>query len=162
MVMTKTEDFMLKGEIISALALDPRVSASNVDVEVENGVATLTGTVVREEAVTAAEQLSRNIQGVTDVRNELKVMAGPRTTRQRRTTPPQGQVNRMLGENEMDLSEGYLEPPLHEENTILCPNCGSEFTAPSQPEVTCPECNERVRVNGGTVTEWGRFRNREE
>jgi hypothetical protein len=45
----------------------------NVDVDVTDGVVTLSGVVHNEAEAAEAERLAREVDGVTEVRNELKV-----------------------------------------------------------------------------------------
>ena len=66
-------DVEIRGAIIQAFALDPRVSSFNPVVTVRNGVVTLTGTVNDLQARNAAEEDARNVTGVRFVNNYLKV-----------------------------------------------------------------------------------------
>jgi hyperosmotically inducible periplasmic protein len=56
-----------------AAADDLRDSTINVDVD--NGVVTLTGTVASAAQKTKAEQVAKSIEGVTSIRNNLKIAA---------------------------------------------------------------------------------------
>jgi osmotically-inducible protein OsmY len=67
------EDAQLKKTISSALLYDPRVMSFEVDVDVTNGVATLTGTVDNLKAKRAAEADAKNTMGVWRVRNRIAV-----------------------------------------------------------------------------------------
>lgn len=66
-------DVEIRGAIIQAFALDPRVVSFNPVVTVRNGVVTLTGTVNDLQARNAAEEDARNVTGVRFVNNYLKV-----------------------------------------------------------------------------------------
>lgn len=55
--------------------LDPDVKGHNIDVEVADGVVTLTGTVESESEKQTAEQIARETDGVKDVRNQVLVRA---------------------------------------------------------------------------------------
>ena len=57
-----------------ATADDLRDSTINVDVE--NGVVTLSGTVATQAQKTRAQAVARAVEGVTNVRNNLKVSSG--------------------------------------------------------------------------------------
>lgn len=57
-----------------ATADDLRDSTINVDVE--NGVVTLSGTVATQAQKTRAQTVARGVEGVTNVRNNLKVSSG--------------------------------------------------------------------------------------
>ena len=69
---TRTDD-KLKDEINEKLYHDSHVDASDVDVTVENGEATLTGTVENKMAKRRIEDIVESIAGVRDVENRLKV-----------------------------------------------------------------------------------------
>ena len=72
---TKTvrNDEQIQQAIKEAFVADPRVFSFNPEVEVVNGIATLTGVVDNIKAKNAAEQDARNTLGVLSVRNYLKV-----------------------------------------------------------------------------------------
>ena len=57
-----------------AAADDLRDSTINVDVD--NGVVTLTGTVASQAQKTRAQNVARGVEGVTNVRNNLTVSSG--------------------------------------------------------------------------------------
>jgi osmotically-inducible protein OsmY len=59
--------------IEDALYYDPRTLSFKIDAEVDEGVATLTGTVDNLEAKSAAEEDAQNTVGVWLVRNKIKV-----------------------------------------------------------------------------------------
>lgn len=67
------EDAWIATMITSKLSVDPEVKSRNVDVDVRNGVATLSGTVETEAGRAEAEDLARSVDGVTEVVNELQV-----------------------------------------------------------------------------------------
>jgi len=67
------EDDAIHTAIRAAWAEDPRVVAGNPDLNVEEGVVTLTGTVNNLKAKRAAEEDARGIVGVRQVDNFLKV-----------------------------------------------------------------------------------------
>jgi osmotically-inducible protein OsmY len=48
---------------------------STIDVDVDNGVVTLTGTVASAAQKTRAEQAVKSVEGVKSVKNQLKVAA---------------------------------------------------------------------------------------
>lgn len=66
-------DSEIKQALVAALRLDPRVSAFSPDVTVEGGMVILGGAVGNLKAKTAAEQDARNIVGVWQTENLLKV-----------------------------------------------------------------------------------------
>jgi osmotically-inducible protein OsmY len=67
---SRREDAELRGDVLQALVLDPRVPVS-VDATVEDGVVTLTGTVAREHQLEDAEMIAGGVAGVAQVRNRL-------------------------------------------------------------------------------------------
>jgi hyperosmotically inducible protein len=69
------KDSWLTAKTKIALAADKRVKASHVDVDTRDAKVTLRGTVDSEEAKTAAEEVTRGIEGVTAVQNDLQVVA---------------------------------------------------------------------------------------
>jgi hypothetical protein len=64
----------VKARFDLAAADDLRDSTINVDVD--NSVVTLTGTVASAAQKTRAEQVAKSVEGVKSVRNQLKVQAG--------------------------------------------------------------------------------------
>lgn len=66
-------DVEIKRSVMRSLAYDPRVYSFNVEVEVEEGVVTLTGIVNSLTAKRNAEQDAWNTIGVKDVDNRIKV-----------------------------------------------------------------------------------------
>lgn len=65
----------IKEEVCDILTHDHRVDASNIEVSIENGVVVLKGTVDDRQSKRLAEEAIENVQGVADVRNELKVQS---------------------------------------------------------------------------------------
>ena len=62
--------------IRSRLSRDPLVRLYRIEAEVENGTATLTGEVHTAREKARAEELARRQEGVTEVRNRIKVRQG--------------------------------------------------------------------------------------
>jgi len=60
---------------------------STINVDVENGVVTLTGTVPTAAQKTKAEQTAKSVEGVTSVKNMLKVTP-PNTNANTKPSPP--------------------------------------------------------------------------
>lgn len=75
---TRTDD-KLKDDINERLYHDSHIDASDVDVTVENGEATLTGTVENKMAKRRIEDIIESIPGVRDVENRLKVKSSSDT-----------------------------------------------------------------------------------
>lgn len=71
--MAPGADAALVAAIEGQLAGTTGVSAANIDVDVQDGVVTLSGTVRTAEARTKAGEIARSVDGVKSVRNELKV-----------------------------------------------------------------------------------------
>jgi hyperosmotically inducible periplasmic protein len=60
---------------------------STINVDVDNGVVTLSGTVASAEQKTKAETLAKGVEGVTSVKNDLKVSASGGNTNAANTNP---------------------------------------------------------------------------
>lgn len=75
---TRTDE-RLKDDINERLYHDSHIDASDVDVSIENGEATLTGTVESKMAKRRIEDIVESIPGVRDVENRLKVKSSPDT-----------------------------------------------------------------------------------
>lgn len=66
-------DAEIRQAVKDAFAYDPRISRFDPEIEVNNGVVTLTGRVDSLRAKKAAEQDARNTRGVWQVKNHLKI-----------------------------------------------------------------------------------------
>jgi len=66
-------EMSLQGKIKSKMALDELVKASAINIDSDNGVVTLNGTVGSEAERARAVQLARETAGVTSVRDRLVV-----------------------------------------------------------------------------------------
>lgn len=71
----KRSDERIKEEVCEALYRDHSIDASEIDVAVQGGEITLTGTVTERRMKRLAEDCVEAISGVTDVRNEIKVQS---------------------------------------------------------------------------------------
>ena len=67
------DDGLITTKIKGKLVIDPDVNPFNIDVDVQQGVVTLTGRVKTEEARAAAERHARETDGVREVRNQIQV-----------------------------------------------------------------------------------------
>lgn len=67
------DDAWIVTMIDTKLSVDPEVKSRNVDIDVRNGVVTLSGIVDNEVARAEAEDLARSVDGVTQVVNQLQV-----------------------------------------------------------------------------------------
>lgn len=67
------KDAWLDGRIETAFALNRHLNPFSIDTKVENGVAHLSGTVESDIDRDLAGEIALNINGVTDVRNDLAV-----------------------------------------------------------------------------------------
>lgn len=72
------DDFRLRDEVSDRLMQDRLLDARGIEVAVDDGVVTLSGEVPGASDVDHAAMLARQAPGVRDVRNDLKVVAGPR------------------------------------------------------------------------------------
>jgi osmotically-inducible protein OsmY len=69
----KISDDQIYDRVRVKLAGDPVVKGGGLEVQVEDGVVTLKGTVKEEKQKKKAERLAKKVKGVTKVINELKV-----------------------------------------------------------------------------------------
>lgn len=72
-IMAKT-DAEIHKDVISELMWDTHVNETEVGVEVDKGVVTLTGTVDSYAKKQAAEMAARRVAGVLDVANDVKII----------------------------------------------------------------------------------------
>ena len=66
-------DALIQQDVLTELAWDTRVSPTEIGVEVDNSVVTLTGTVSSWAKKLAAEEAAHHVLGVLDVANDLVV-----------------------------------------------------------------------------------------
>jgi osmotically-inducible protein OsmY len=71
--MTTRTDSQIKKDVIEQLRWDTRVRETDVGVEVQGGIVTLTGTVDSWAARHAAQESAHHVTGVLDVANEIRV-----------------------------------------------------------------------------------------
>jgi osmotically-inducible protein OsmY len=69
-------DDRVREDVNERLTADPRIDASDVDVRVQNGEVTLSGTVADRHTRRLAEEIIEDLPGVRDVRNDLRVNRG--------------------------------------------------------------------------------------
>lgn len=81
----KRSDERIKEEACQALWRHSDIDASDVEVSVADGVATLSGTVPERQMKRMAESAIENLEGVDDVRNEIKVKRMDETLAQSQT-----------------------------------------------------------------------------
>ena len=78
----RRSDAELKQRIERELSWDSRLSHASIDVDVKDGVATLTGIVSNYALKIAAQEAAHRVAGVFDVANEIAVKAVDRYARQ--------------------------------------------------------------------------------
>jgi len=76
----KRSDARICEDVCEALSAHPEIDASDMEVEVKDGVVIFTGSVESRLVKRMAEDLIEHIPGVRDVRNELYFMNGPIVT----------------------------------------------------------------------------------
>jgi hyperosmotically inducible periplasmic protein len=69
-------DGLIAAKVSTGLAADKNLSALRIKVEARNGVVTLRGPAPSAAARARAEEIARNVKGVTSVDNQLSVQAG--------------------------------------------------------------------------------------
>jgi hyperosmotically inducible protein len=67
------EDATLIAAVKTAILNDPGIGALRIDVRAAQGVVTLSGTVRSREEETTAIELARKVQGVREVKSELRI-----------------------------------------------------------------------------------------
>src|SRR3989337_248322 len=77
----KKSDTQIHHDVLEELKWDSRVDETEVGVEVDNGVVTLTGTVTSWAKRMAAEEAAHRVSGVLDVANDVKVRIPGELTR---------------------------------------------------------------------------------
>lgn len=83
----KRADNRIQEDINDRLTDDSFVDASEVDVAVQNGEVTLTGTVDSREAKRRAEDIAESVAGVTHLENRIKVKSGANANQPLIVTP---------------------------------------------------------------------------
>lgn len=73
-VARRTTDVRIHADVLDELRWDTRVNETEVGVEVDNGVVTLTGTVESLAKKQAAERAAHHVSGVLDVANDIRVV----------------------------------------------------------------------------------------
>ncbi|MBC7714035.1 MAG: BON domain-containing protein [Rhizobacter sp.] len=76
----KRSDDRIKEEVCETLARNPRIDASDIEVEVSDAMVTLSGTVDSKDIRRAAEMAIENLSGVDDVKNEIRVKKSDSTS----------------------------------------------------------------------------------
>jgi osmotically-inducible protein OsmY len=67
------DDAVITTKVKAALAADPAVKATEVNVETFKGAVQLSGFVSSQEAIRKAVELARNVEGVRGVKNNMVV-----------------------------------------------------------------------------------------
>lgn len=89
-VNENVDDAALKTRVGTRLTTSPDIDRINIDIDVQDGVVTMSGVVHDENAKKRAEDVVRETEGVKDVKNELTV--NPDDQRLRRDTDERGGV----------------------------------------------------------------------
>lgn len=69
----RRSDERIREDVCEALEQHPSVDASEIDVAVKDGIATLTGTIQSRQMKRQAEECVEGVRGISDVKNELRV-----------------------------------------------------------------------------------------
>ncbi len=70
----RRSDERIKEEVCEALYRDKHVDASEIEVDVKEGLVTLSGTVDSRQMKRGAEECIEHLAGVTDVHNRIRIM----------------------------------------------------------------------------------------
>lgn len=68
-------DEWLESRVATAIMLNRHLKVRELDIEVDDGICMLSGTVASEEKRQLAEEVARNVQGISEVRNTITVRA---------------------------------------------------------------------------------------
>jgi osmotically-inducible protein OsmY len=79
--MAENDDARLTAEVLAALRRDTYLRPLQMQVAVDNGTVTLTGSVDSQINRRAAEDAARRVVGIRDVRNYLTLMGGESSSR---------------------------------------------------------------------------------
>ena len=71
----RAEDGWITTKIKSDFAVDKVVSATNINVNTDNGVVHLSGVAKSQDEANRAIQIARDVKGVKSVRNEMQIQA---------------------------------------------------------------------------------------
>jgi len=74
-ISAKVDDAAITAAVSAGLAKDPDLSAIKISVTTTAGVVNLKGPAPNAEAKSRAEDIAKNVHGVTSVRNQLEVRA---------------------------------------------------------------------------------------
>lgn len=85
---TAIDNAALTTKVKAALLADEMVKGTQINVDSNNGVVTLNGTVDNAAHMQRAEQVARGVSGITRVQNNLTASAAGTTTSSATTTPP--------------------------------------------------------------------------
>lgn len=69
----RRSDEAIREDVCERLTMDHDIDASEVEVNVQDGVVTFSGSVSDRQAKRLAEDIAESVRGVTDVQNELRV-----------------------------------------------------------------------------------------
>lgn len=72
----RIDDRLIAAKVTTGLAADKNLSALKIMVDAREGVVTLRGPAPSAAARARAEEIARNVQGVTSVNNQLSLQAG--------------------------------------------------------------------------------------
>jgi hypothetical protein len=125
-------DERIREEVNERLTDDPRVDASDIDVEVRNGEVFLRGRVDERRDKRAAEEIVENLPGVKDVRNELRVERSSEPFGGSDRDRQQGDRNRQEGDrNRQEGSLGHTGNPQQRDDVTSLNLSGASTQSPA-------------------------------
>ncbi len=87
----KRSDERIKEDLSEQLTQHGQIDASEIEVHVQDGMVTLTGTVNNRQAKRLAEDLAESLSGVQDVNNQIRVMREDSGQKNRQSSNQNGQ-----------------------------------------------------------------------
>jgi hypothetical protein len=73
MMAAESKDDLVYDQVRQKLSTDREVGGNSIDVKVENGTVTLTGSVRSERQKSRAEKIAKKVKGVEKVENQLVI-----------------------------------------------------------------------------------------
>lgn len=78
----------IREDVCDALEAHAHIDASEVEVEISEGIVTLTGSVESRQAKRLAEQAVETVRGVKDIHNQLQIMSAQDRSRETKSFNP--------------------------------------------------------------------------
>jgi len=139
-------DMIIKTRVGTAFSADDDIRRMNIDIDVEDGVVTLSGIVHNETERSEAERVARASEGVRDVKNDLQVETAEEGDSEKFIKPNMGDDRKTddLGEDDAKKKSGDTMAPPGEGGAMKrspgtnSPGGGTVTDPSSSPSTTTP------------------------